>query len=129
MRKSILFTAFLFCLITLQAQNTNYDVAVGDILILGNPSGSSYAHVDFPRKNIIIKRGAIANFKTLVGKKLLILQIEQDKNGNKIATLKPKDGRNFFRFFPNVKADLSKSIKSGELKIKESKVQAAIANI
>lgn len=117
MRTSILLLAFLFCTYTLKSQSSNYNVNEGDIIILGEASGSSYKSVHFPRKNIIIKRGAIANFKALIGKKLIILRIENDKNGNAIATLKRRDGHNFFRFFPEVKANLSQALNAGELTI------------
>ena len=96
MKKSILFLAFVFCSLALQAQSSNYNLAEGDILILGEPSGSEYRNIDFPRKNIIIKRGAIADFNALIGKKLVVQQISNTKNGKAIAILKRKDDLNFF---------------------------------
>ncbi|MBT8314298.1 MAG: hypothetical protein KJP26_07535 [Maribacter sp.] len=117
MRKSILFMAFLFCISMLKAQSTDHSSIEGDILMLGEPSGASYTAIKFPRKNIIIKRGAIANFNSLLGKKLVVEKIETNSDGMEISTLRRKDGLNFFRFFPEVKADLSKAIESGELKI------------
>ena len=116
MRKSILFTAFLFSVYLLQGQAID-NIAEGDVLVLGEPSGSAYVAIDFPRRNIIIKRGAIADFKALIGKKLIVLRIENEKNGNKIAVLKRKDGQNFFRFFPEVKANLSQALNARELTI------------
>ena len=116
MRKSILFMEFLFCVSMLNSQSIRNSSVEGDVLILGEPSGASYTAIKFPRKNIIIKRGAIANFNALLGKKLVVEKIETNKDGVEISTLRRKDGLNFFRFFPEIKADLSKAIESGELK-------------
>lgn len=125
MRKLILLTTFLFCVFTLQAQ-TDYNIKAGDLLVLGEPSGSSYKAIAFPKKNIIIKRGAIANFNDLVGKKLVVKQIE-NSNGSETLILKRDDDMNFFRFFPTVKADLAKALELGELKTLPYNGQNAIA--
>ena len=117
MKKSILFLAFLFCSNAFQAQSIDYDMTEGSTLLLGEPSGSDYTSIDFPRKNIIRKRGAIPNFDTLIGKKLVVQQIDKTNGDEIIAILKRKDGLNFFRFFPKVKANLALAIESGELKI------------
>lgn len=118
MRKSVLVLAFFLCLGgMLKAQDTGTTISEGDIVELGKAPGSNYQHIDFPRKNFIIKRGAIANFNALVGKKLVVARIETDKNGNPEAVLKRKDGRNFFRFYPTVKAEVSKALQNGELKL------------
>ncbi|MDB4292069.1 hypothetical protein N9954_01580 [Maribacter sp.] len=116
MRKLYFFTTFLFGVIILQGQSTNYNVAEGDVLLLGPPSGQTYTAIDFPRRNTIIKRGAIANYESLIGKRVVVAALETDKKGKTIVTLKRKDGLNFFRFFPKVKADLSRAIASEELK-------------
>jgi hypothetical protein len=116
MRKSIVLAAFLFCFTTLQGQSIDYNIVEGVILVSGTPSGSSYQNIDFTRKNIIIKRGAIANFKALIAKKLIGEQIKNEKRGNKVATLKRTDGLNFFRFFRQVDSGIVKVIESDELK-------------
>lgn len=127
MKKAVFFMAFLLCTIGLTAQSDTYDFAEGDVLELGEASGSRYTSIDFPRKNMILKRGAIADFNNLVGKKLVIQEIQNNKEGEVIAILKRTDGLNFFRFFPQVTADLSKAIASGELKMIVDNRQGAIA--
>lgn len=127
MKKPIVFTAFLFCVFALQAQSTNHDVKVGDILVLGEPSGSSYISIEFPRKNIITKRGAIPNFKALVGQKVVVKEIANSGSDSKTIAIVRKDGLNFFRFFPSVRADLNKALESGELKTTQFSGQNAIA--
>lgn len=116
MRKSVFFTAFLFQLFILQGQTMDYNIAVGDVLVLGAPNGSTYTAVDFPRRNTIIKRGAIADFNALIGKRVFVEQLLTDEEGQTKVTLKRADGLNFFRFLPNVEANVSKAIALGELK-------------
>ena len=116
MRKSLNFLAFLLCIFTINAQSSIDGIAKGDILVLDEPSGASYSHVNFPRKNIIIKRGAIPNFKAILGKRLIVEAITTNEKGKVIATLRRADGLNFFRFFPKVKADVAKALQAGELK-------------
>lgn len=111
----------------LKAQEKENIVAEGDILVLGKAHNSDYSHIDFPKKNIIIKRGSIANFNALVGTRLVVQSFERDKDGMTKAVLKRKDGLNFFRFFPRVRANIEKAIQSGELKTINYKRQGAIA--
>ncbi len=116
MRKSLSFLAFLLCVFTVNAQFSTDDIAKGDILILNEPTSATFSHINFPPKNIIIKRGAIPNFKTLLGKRLIVEGISTNKKGRTIATLKRVDGLKFFRFFPRVTADMEKALESGELR-------------
>lgn len=107
--------AFLSAMAMLHAQN-NKILAEGDIVTLGAPHGTDYQHIDFRRKNIIIKHGAIPNFKALIGKKLVVERIERDKNGKALALMRRKDGLNFFRFYPTVRVEISKALESGEIR-------------
>ncbi len=127
MGKSIFILTFFLCLGgVLQAQD-NYDVAEGDILVLGKAQGLEYKHIDFPKKNIIIKRGALANFNAIVGQWVVVDKLKTKKDGTAIAILKRKDGRKFFRFYPTVKANLNSALNSGELKTIDLKKRGAIA--
>ncbi len=94
-------------------------VAKGDIFILGEPSGARYLHIDFPRENIIIKRGGIANFKSVVDEEVIVESTAKDKNGFTKVTLRRKDGFKFFRHYSTVKADLEKALASTELRRKK----------
>lgn len=86
----------------------------GTILTLGASSASGYKHIDSPRKNTIIKRGAIANFNTLEGRKFTITEVRSNNATTEIV-IKRKDGLNFFRFFPSVKVNLEKALIEKEL--------------
>lgn len=96
-------------------QQANVDqVKVGDILIIGEPSGDAYQHIKIPKKNFIIKRGGIPNLKALSGVKVVVTDL-QTKNDKPIITLARKDGGRFFGSHKTLKAYLSESVDAGEL--------------
>lgn len=96
----------------LQAQETK----IGDQFIIGTPVHHSYAHIRFPRKNFIIKRGGIADIKQVSGVAVIVEAISYDGNGNTMVRLIRKDDGKFFRSYGHVNAALEKAIKKGELK-------------
>ena len=110
----------------LQAQEITSLVEKGTVLTLGTATASGYQHIDFPRKNIIIKRGAIADFNNLAGRKIIVEEIGT-KNGRTEVVLKRKDGRNFFRFWPTVTTDIEKALAKGELILPRSEKKDSIA--
>ena len=95
------------------------DVVKEDLLIIGEPSGSRYLHIDFPRKNIIIKRGGIASFKSVIGEEVIVESTSKNKRGSTMVTLRRKDGIKFFRHYRTVKANLDKALASAELRRKK----------
>lgn len=99
------------------AQDNLKTVEVGDVLVLSEPAKETYKHIDFPRKNTIMKRGAIADFKNLVGKRVIVSEISTLADGTKQVVLKREDGQDFFRFYPSVKGDLDKALAAGELRL------------
>ena len=127
MRKTTIVIAFLLSIGMLQAQENPDVIEKGTVLTLGKVATSSYQHIDFPRKNIIIKRGAIANFNNLEGRKVVVEEVSS-LNGKTTVILKRKDGRNFFRFWPTVSSDIEMALLKGELKILETKRDDSIAD-
>lgn len=115
--RTILLAILIFCSTnTLLAQENDTPISIGTIYRLSEPAGHTYKHLDFPRKNIIIKRGAIADYNSLVGMELVVKELINDPNGANKAILVRKDGRPFFRFFPTVEANLEKALAIGELR-------------
>ena len=115
--KTILFAIFLFCgTNAVMAQESDNQISEGSIYTLSDPTGHTYKHIDFPRRNIIIKRGAIANYNSLVGMEIVVKELIKDSDGSTTAILARKDGRPFFRFYPTVEANLEKALAIGELK-------------
>ncbi|MFI8604863.1 hypothetical protein ACIGCP_10400 [Cellulophaga baltica] len=96
---------------------TTTNLQEGTVVVLANPNRENYKHIDFPRKNIIIKRGALADFNSLVGTKLVIKEYKATNDHNQVASLMRQDGKPFFRFFSSVEANIEQAIESGELKV------------
>lgn len=126
MKKAVIFIVSIFLTSAMMAQENRSSVQKGAILTLGPVSAVGYQHIDFPRKNIIIKRGAIADFNSLEGRKVIVEKV-QVEDGTTIATLRLKDGRDFFRFWPTVTTDIDNAIVKGELKLQKETRQELIA--
>ena len=104
--------ALLFGGFSAQAQQS--DVREGSTLVLGQADAHGYDHIDFPRKNFIIKRGAIADFNRLQGMEVVVVG-QTSRNGETWVTLERADGGKFFRFMPRVEARLDQAMEAGEL--------------
>ncbi len=116
MKKVVLCLIFLVTGISSYAQEIRNSIIVGDVLMLQKPKGGEFVHVQFPRKNFIIKQGGIANMKTLYGQKVLVAQVNDVPNGNTEVVLKPFNGRRFFGYLSSVKANIDRALAAGELK-------------
>jgi hypothetical protein len=109
----------LMCLVTgisLSAQEVRNSVSVGDLMVIQKPKGIDFMHVQFPRRNIIIKQGGIAKMKSLYGQKVLVTEVNGIPDGKIEVVLKLLNGRRFFGYLPSVKADLDMALAAGELK-------------
>ena len=115
MKKAAFLILSFFFALQLNAQHQEDTQTVGAELTIKSPSSSAYKHLYFPRKNIIIKRGGIANFKSVVGTKVVISKILKKDNGVTEVVLKRADGRKFFNYLPNIKANLDQALAMGEL--------------
>jgi len=115
-------TAFLvICLLGMSLGTNAQDkeqvpVKEGTILTINRPVGEEYQHIQFPRKNFIIKRGGIANLKSVYGKKVEVVSYSYTEKGDTEVTLKRTDGKKFFRNFRTVNAHLEDALTAGELK-------------
>lgn len=117
MRKTVFFLAFMaFFTLTISAQNSNSNVSVGDTFIIAEVDNDNYKHINFPKANIVNKRGGVVNYDLLVGKKVEITQIKEKKDGTKVATIKLTSGKRFFKSHKFITVDISEAILSGELK-------------
>ena len=91
-------------------------VEVGDVLTINEPSAQKFKHIHFPRANFIIKKGGIANYKSLSGDRVEVTAIHTKADGTKEVVLKRVNGHKFFNSYPTVKADIDKALKAGELR-------------
>ncbi|QBA65122.1 hypothetical protein [Muriicola soli] len=107
---------FLGGSLSLQAQQTQQtSIEKGTVLTINEPVSDEYRYVLFPRKNFIIKRGGIANLKSVYGKKVEVVHYSYTDNGDTRVTLRRTDGRKFFRNFKTVDAYLEDALTAGEL--------------
>ncbi|WP_282043442.1 hypothetical protein [Winogradskyella flava] len=114
--KKIFFTLLFFgCCFLISAQT---EPKVGDELIIEAQDGPTYHHIKFPKLNILVKRGKVANYKSVHGNVVIIDDVITDKDNNTYVVLKKKDGSKFFGFLTKVKANYEKSIASGEMVVK-----------
>lgn len=118
MRKYILLFALSIFTLSLTAQSDTKatDVKIGDIYKIGAPEKNTYEHINFPKPNIIIKRGGIANYNRVEGSKVVITSIKEKKNGTIEVKIKRQDGGRFFGSHKVIKADLNDALSSGELR-------------
>lgn len=116
MRIMIFALLFVVATININAQNAiPQDVKVGDVFEIGSPDAPQFKHIDFPRANFIIKKGGIADFKRVVGEKVVVTAVKEKKDGTVEVRIKKTDGKRFFNSHPVVKADLKNALESGEL--------------
>lgn len=116
MKKILFFAVFVISSISLTAQQPQLQVSEGDEFTILNPASSEFQYIHFPRKNFIIKRGAIPDMKKVYGTRVIVTSVDYNDMGLAEVTLERADGRKFFRHFRSVEADLSKALSSGELK-------------
>ena len=95
--------------------NNQNDPIVGDILVINATSNTNYNHIDFPKLNVIVKKGGLANYKSVHGNHVVVTDVKIKNDGNVYVTLEKKDKTKFFGFVKQVNADYHKSISSGEL--------------
>lgn len=109
---TLLFCGFCFVLSAQSSPN------VGDELVINETQ--SYRYVKFPKLNILVKRGKVANYKSVYGNTVVVDEVTTNDDGTKCVTLKKKDGSKFFGLKTKVKANYAKAIDAGELSLVKS---------
>lgn len=119
MKKTLIIALFLISITNAQNYTTNLEqnFEVGDIFIINNPSEGDFKYIDFPKANFIIKKGGIADFKTVDALEVRIKSMKNFDNKNEVV-LERVDDQQFFNRFPTVKANLDGAIAAGELLVK-----------
>nr|WP_299339004.1 hypothetical protein [Allomuricauda sp.] len=94
-------------------QKADLDVKIGDKFVISEPSSHEYQHIDVPRKNFIIKRGGIADMKSILNAVVVVTDIAGDQSP--IITFERANGMKFFRNYKTLTADLQGALDSNEL--------------
>tara|TARA_R110002049_G_scaffold30582_1_gene104700 strand:+ start:29 stop:394 length:366 start_codon:yes stop_codon:yes gene_type:complete len=105
--------------LSLNAQETSIEVNKGDIYVIVKPSGNSYKHINFPRQNIILKKGGVLTNQTVNGKEVIVTKVTKKNNGSTKIKVKPTDGTGFYKVIKSVSINFEEAIKSGEIRVKE----------
>lgn len=112
MKNLLLITLFFGCF-NLSFSQT--EPKVGDQLIIKAPSAQEYNHIDFPKLNILVKRGSLANYKSVYNDTVVVDAVMTNDDGSVSVILKKKNSGKFFGFLPKVKADYAKAIEAKEM--------------
>lgn len=94
-------------------QNDGLDVKIGDKFVISEPSSHEYQHIDVPRKNFIIKRGGIADMKSILNAVVVVTDVSDDQDPT--ITFERANGMKFFRNYRNLTANLQGALNSKEL--------------
>ncbi len=105
--------------LSLNAQETSIEINKGDIYVIVKPSGNSYKHINFPRQNIILKKGGVLTNQTVNGKEVIVTKVTRKNNGSTKIKVKPTDGTGFYKVIKSVSINFEEAIKSGEIRVKE----------
>ncbi|WP_053992097.1 hypothetical protein [Mangrovimonas sp. TPBH4] len=97
--------------------NIQDSVVIGDVLTINTPENQTFKDVDFPKLNLIVKRGGVASFNSVDNVAVVVSEMKEDNNGNTIVVLKRQDGKKFFNQYKEVSANLEDALASGELSI------------
>ena len=91
------------------------NVKVGDTFVINEVSSDNYKYIKFPKSSTVIKKGGVADYKLIVGKKGEVTSLKEKKNGTTIATIKLVSGKQFFKSHRYVTVDIAKAIENKEL--------------
>jgi len=105
-------------LISYQVNATNIDnnPEVGDRLLIQSPENTTYTAVNMPKLNFVVKKGGVANYKSVQNTLVEVVKISQNKKGENIVTLQRVDGAKILGLKKSVSANYDQALQIGELK-------------
>lgn len=117
MKNLIIVCLFALGTLSLSAQNEKTAIEKGTILQIATPSSQEYKHIDFPRNNIIIKRGGIASNNLVIGKKVVVTKVTQLEDGTTQIRVKPADKSRFYNAISSVTLHYENALASQEIQL------------
>ncbi|APS40050.1 MULTISPECIES: hypothetical protein [Salegentibacter] len=115
MRNLLIIPIMLLFAFQVEAQNQTEPVTVGDVLVINQTENQNFKSLDLPKANFIIKKGGIANYKSLNGNRVEVTAVETNDAGETTVKLKREDGRKFFRTHTTISANIDEALENGEL--------------
>ncbi|BFP42475.1 hypothetical protein FGF1_33200 [Flavobacteriaceae bacterium GF1] len=93
--------AFIFSVGLLNNQDNvdqvDINVKVGDVFEIGRPETNKYRNIDFPKANLTIKHGGMANYKRQEGEKVVVISVKERNHGSIEVKIIRTDGGTFFK--------------------------------
>ncbi|PKD20958.1 hypothetical protein APR41_13080 [Salegentibacter salinarum] len=115
MRNLLIIPIMLLLAFQVEAQNQTEPVRVGDVLVINQTKNQAFKSLDLPKANFIIKKGGIANYKSLNGKRVEVTAVETNDAGETTVKLQREDGSKFFRTHTTISANIDEALENGEL--------------
>ena len=105
-------------LMSYQVNATNIDnnPEIGDRLLIQSPENTTYTAVNMPKLNFVVKKGGVANYKSVQNTLVEVVKISQNKEGENIVTLQREDGAKILGLKKSVSANYDQALQIGELK-------------
>ncbi|WP_298528720.1 hypothetical protein [uncultured Christiangramia sp.] len=105
-------------LMSYQVNATNIDTnpEIGDRLLIQSPENTTYTAVNMPKLNFVVKKGGVANYKSVQNTLVEVVKISQNKEGENIVTLQRVDGAKILGLKKSVSANYDQALQIGELK-------------
>lgn len=105
------------------SQAESAEVKVGDIFTIQKSTNLPFDHINFPNANFIIKRGGVANYKSLDDVKVKVVKLLEDD----MVKLTTVNGKKFFNSYKYVNANMAKALQEGELEYLDLRSKSTVA--
>ena len=105
-------------LMSYQVNATNIDnnPEVGDRLLIQSPENTTYTALNMPKLNFVVKKGGVANYKSVQNTLVEVVKISKNKKGESVVTLQRVDGAKILGLKKSVSANYDQALQLGELK-------------
>lgn len=105
-------------LMSYQVNATNIDnnPEIGDRLLIQSPENTTYTALNMPKLNFVVKKGGVANYKSVQNTLVEVVKISKNKKGESVVTLQRVDGAKILGLKKSVSANYDQALQLGELK-------------
>tara|TARA_B100000953_G_C17682616_1_gene312746 strand:+ start:80 stop:451 length:372 start_codon:yes stop_codon:yes gene_type:complete len=104
-------------LMSYQVNATNIDnnPEIGDRLLIQSPENTTYTALNMPKLNFVVKKGGVANYKSVQNTLVEVVKISKNKKGESVVTLQRVDGAKILGLKKSVSANYDQALQLGEL--------------
>ncbi len=98
------------------ATNNDNNPEIGDRLLIQSPENTTYTALNMPKLNFVVKKGGVANYKSVQNTLVEVVKISKNKKGESVVTLQRVDGAKILGLKKSVSANYDQALQIGELK-------------